>query len=145
MTILDSILSWLRNHGTAVSVLAAFSVLMFVGTLIAVPWMVTRLPADYFAQDKAPSLPWKDRHPVLRCVLIGLKNVAGILLVIAGLILSIPAVPGQGILTVIVGLSLLDVPGKRKLELRIVRTGPVRAALQWIRERGRKPPLEIPD
>jgi hypothetical protein len=138
-------LDWLREHQAVLSVLIALSLLMFVITLIAVPWVVLRLPADYFSRPHTAHRMLQHRHPVLRICFIVLKNIAGVILVLAGLVLSIPAVPGQGILTLIAGLALLDFPGKRSLELRIVSFGPVRKALDWIRSRGNKPPLDIPE
>ncbi len=118
---------------------------MFIVTLILVPWMVRRLPVDYFSRHGNPSSSLRTRHPALRILLLALKNVGGVLLVLTGLVLSLPGIPGQGLLTVILGFSLLDIPGKRAFELRIVRIGPVRAALQWMRARAQEPPLEIPE
>jgi hypothetical protein len=137
-------LQWLQEHHALISVLIGLSVLMFVATLVAVPWIVLRLPADYFSRP-AGRRHAPDVHPVVRHLFLVLKNAAGAILVITGLLMSLPAIPGQGILTVIIGLTLLDFPGKRRLELRIVALAPVRKALEWIRERGNKPPLEIPE
>jgi len=55
-----------------------------------------------------------------------------------------PLVPGQGILTILIGLSLLDFPGKRNLELKLIRLRTVRKAINWIRARAQQPPLELP-
>jgi hypothetical protein len=43
-----------------------------------------------------------------------LRNVIGYALIALGIVLSIPFVPGQGLLTILVGLSLADWPGKRR-------------------------------
>jgi hypothetical protein len=135
----------MREHQAIISTLIALSILTFILTLIAVPLIVLRLPADYFSQPQRANRIMQDRHPVLRILFILLKNVAGIILVLAGLLMSIPAIPGQGILTLVAGIVLLDFPGKRRLELRIVSIGLVRKGLDWIRSRGNKPPLEIPE
>ena len=74
--------------------------------------------AGYF-RDDAPATPWP-RSPVLRGLWKVAKNVLGLALVGLGLLLSLPGVPGQGILTVLIGLILLDFPGKRALERRLV-------------------------
>jgi hypothetical protein len=52
--------------------------------------------------------------------------------------------PGQGLLTIFVGLGLLDFPGKRKLELGIIRLRGVRDSIDWLRHKANKEPLEIP-
>jgi hypothetical protein len=138
-------LQWLQEHHLIVSVLLGLSALMFAGTLVAVPWIVLRLPVDYFSRPAGARWKHANIHPVVRVIYLFLKNAAGLVLVIAGLLMSLPAIPGQGILTVIIGLTLLDFPGKRRLELRIVGLPPVRKTLEWIRERGNKPPLQIPE
>jgi len=70
------------------------------------------------------------------------KNVVGWLLVGAGVAMLV--LPGQGILTLLVGLTLVNFPGKRDLELWLVRRVPVRRALDWIRRRAGRPPLQLP-
>jgi hypothetical protein len=69
------------------------------------------------------------------------KNVLGVFLIILGLILSLPGVPGQGILTILLGLIMLDIPGKRPLEARIIQRPTVLAAVNSLRARYGKPPL----
>jgi hypothetical protein len=124
--------------------LAALSVITFVGSLIAIPLVVLRLPADYFSPQRRQADRWRGRHPVARIVLKVLKNLCGFILVLAGIIMSIPPMPGQGLLTILIGLSLMDFPGKLALELRIVRLKPVHKGINWIRAKWDKPPLAIP-
>jgi hypothetical protein len=66
-----------------------------------------------------------------------------VLLVALGLVLSIPGIPGQGFLTILIGLTLVDFPGKRKLEIRIMRNHTVRAGANAIRRRFGKAPFEL--
>ena len=44
-------LAWLHGHETLLWWVGALSILMFVGTLVALPLVVARLPADYFRRD----------------------------------------------------------------------------------------------
>ncbi len=112
--------------------LALSSVVLFVGTLVAVPWLLVRLPADYFVRPPPPrSLPWKL-----------LRNLVGALLVLVGLALLV--LPGQGILTVLLGLSALDLPVKRRLLRRILGQPRVQEAVQKLRRKAHRPPLQIP-
>jgi hypothetical protein len=71
------------------------------------------------------------------------KNMLGCALVALGIILSLPGVPGQGLLTIFIGLVLLDVPGKRRVELRIVRVRTIRKALNRVRARFGREPLRF--
>ncbi len=66
------------------------------------------------------------------------------MMVLAGIVLAMPLVPGQGILTILIGLSLLDFPGKRKMELKLIRLRAVRRGINWIRARAQQPPLDLP-
>jgi hypothetical protein len=100
------------------------------------------MPADYFVQREAPAGSWRQRHPVIRAIVRTLKNTLGAVLVVAGAIMLLT--PGQGILAIVIGLSLLDVPGKRAFELRIVRHPTFRRAVNAIRARAGRPPLIVP-
>ena len=98
-------------------------VLLFLVTfsisLAIVSFIMVNIPCDYFRKDRPREL-WADRHPVVRFLGIFVKNLLGVVLVVMGILLSIPGVPGQGILTILLGIMLLDFPGKRDLEHRLV-------------------------
>jgi hypothetical protein len=99
------------------------------------------LPPNYF-RDDAPAAPWP-RTPMLRGLWKVAKNVLGVALVALGLLLSLPGVPGQGILTILIGLILLDFPGKRGLERRLVTRPAVLRAINRLRARFNRPPMEL--
>jgi hypothetical protein len=118
---------------------------MFAGTtvlsLAVVAVVLGRLPATYFREESVSLMA--TRHPVVRrCALI-LKNILGLLLVALGLVLSLPGVPGQGLLTALIGLMLLDFPGKRRLERRLVSRPGLLAAINALRARFGKPALVL--
>jgi len=123
--------------------LAGFSVFAFVTTLVAIPVLVVRMRSDHFLRPP-PADDWRESHPAVRAFLIAIKNVIGVALVLTGAILSLPLIPGQGILTILIGLSLIDFPGKRSLELLLVRQRHVLRAINWIRSRADRPALELP-
>ena len=83
----------------------------------------------------------KDHHPVLRLAGLIVKNVVGAVFLLAGLAMLF--LPGQGILTMLIGISLLDFPGKRKLEAKIVGQHTVLQALNAMRAKFDKPPLTL--
>jgi len=51
--------------------------------------------------------------------------------------------PGQGLLTILIGLLLLDFPGKRALELRLLRRPALRGFLDRMRQRRGVPPFVL--
>lgn len=119
---------------------AAASVAMFVASLVAIPWILVRLPADYF--DTRVTRHWmRDRHPLLRAVGLVVKNLAGLMFLAAGIAMLV--LPGQGILTILIGVSLLDFPGKRRLEAQLVGQPAVLRGINAIRARFGKPPLTL--
>lgn len=119
---------------------AVSSVFMFVGTLIAIPIILMRLPADYF--DIRIPRPWmENHHPVLRLVGHIVKNVVGAMFLFAGFLMLF--LPGQGVLTMLIGLSLIEFPGKRRLEAKIVGQSTVLSTINAMRAKFGKPPLVI--
>src|SRR5215207_11552292 len=120
----------------------ALSVVTFVLSLAVVTLVLVKLPANYFHSSHDREF-LAHRHPVLRACGIFVKNLLGLLLVGAGVVMSLPGVPGQGVLTILLGIMLLDFPGKRTLETRIVSRPRVNGAVNALRARFGKPPLML--
>lgn len=120
---------------------AAASVFVFVASLLVVPMIVVRIPPDYFVSDKRRHAPWAAHHPVVRSVLLLLKNVLGGLFVVMGLAMLV--LPGQGIITILIGIMLLDFPGKFQLERWLVAHRAVWKTINWMRRRAGRPPLRM--
>lgn len=118
--------------------LAAFSILTFIGSLLVIPVLLVRIPVDYFVVE-AGRLPQISLMALLGRVL---KNILGLILLGAGILMLF--LPGQGLLTIVIALSLLDFPGKRGLELRLIRQPRVYKAINWLRHKYKRPPLIIP-
>ncbi len=83
----------------------------------------------------------EDHHPVLRLVGHVVKNLVGVVFLLAGFAMLF--LPGQGILTMLIGLSLLDFPGKRRLEGKLIGQPSVLRAINSMREKFGKPPLIV--
>ena len=86
---------------------------------------------------------WADKPPIVRFLGIAGKNLLGVALVVVGILLSLPGVPGQGILTILLGIMLLDFPGKKKLEHKLVSRPQVRNAINKLRAKFGKPELVL--
>ena len=132
-------IEWIQSRETVLWWLAALSAILFIATVMAVPMLLSRIPADYFARSRRPGKPWANFHPVVRAVLLTGKNALGLALVVGGIAMLV--LPGQGILTILAGISLLDFPGKYRLERWIVSRPPVLRSINWLRRRNGRPPL----
>jgi hypothetical protein len=108
----------------------------------AIVLVLVKIPANYFSshyqQDFLPNSSW-----MVRWGAVVLKNALGLFLVLLGLVLSLPGVPGQGLLTILLGLILMDIPGKRPLEAKIIKRPSILSAANRLRSRFGKPPLEV--
>jgi len=71
-----------------------------------------------------------------------LKNVLGFVFIAAGIVMLF--LPGQGILTILIGLTLVSFPRKRALEISLIRRPSVLRAVNWIRRRSGKEPIILP-
>jgi hypothetical protein len=114
----------------------------FIGSTVLVSWLLIKLPATYFC-DASPRGFWSGRHPVLRWSGLLLKNLLGSLLAVLGSIMVFPGIPGPGVLMLVLGVMLLDFPGKRRLEQWLIRRPTVLSVMNRLRQRYGKPPLVV--
>lgn len=136
------IVAWVTDHQALFQMLGVLSVVLLVVSLIVFPLVVAFLPKDYFVRERRDPAHQKRRHPVVWLSLAVLKNVIGFALISAGIAMLV--LPGQGILTILMGLALTNFPGKFRLERRLVRLPSVGRALNRLRSIAGKPMLEIP-
>lgn len=122
------------------SALVVFSAVGFIGSLIAIPLILVRLPPHYF-DERHPRTWMEGHHPVLRMLGHIIKNAVGVVLLVAGIAMLV--LPGQGILTMLIGISLIDFPGKRQLERKLIGQPAVLQAINKVRERFGQPPLTV--
>ena len=120
--------------------LTVASAIGFIGSLIAIPLILVRLPSDYF-DTRTPRHWMKDHHPVLRISGLVLKNAVGVVLLLAGFAMLF--LPGQGLLTMLIGVSLMDFPRKRELEAKMVGQPTLLGAINAMRHKYGKPPLTL--
>lgn len=119
------------------SLLAGLSLTLFVLSLLGVPWLVRRIPVDYLldhgVRPKAHGL-----HLLGRI----LRNSLGAVLLALGVLMLV--LPGQGLLTIVVGLMLIDFPGKTALKRKLIGHHRVLSAINRIRQRSGHPALHAP-
>jgi len=136
------ILEWVRIHEIAFWWIGALSIATFVGTLIIIPILVVRIPADYFKRKKQKPKPcYKNQHAAICFIGLFFKNLFGAIFVLAGVAMLF--LPGQGFITILIGIMMLNFPGKFALQLRIVQQPTVLRAINWMRMKVNRPALEV--
>ena len=125
---------WLQQNEALLWWLGIFSIASLVASAAALPWVVCRIPVDYFCH--------RERHPARRHpVAVVAKNLLGGLLLVVGLALLV--LPVQGLLTMFVGMLLMDFPGKFTIERKLVARPAILRGLNWLRAKRGVPPLRV--
>ncbi|WP_168203592.1 PGPGW domain-containing protein [Oceanispirochaeta crateris] len=127
----------LQTHSALMITIGSLSLLTFAGTILILPVLLIRIPEDYFLKSGA-----KQDHKYKGNIIFHIaKNLAGILFLLMGFIMLF--IPGQGLLTILAGLWLMDFPGKRALEVRIIHTKSIYRGIDYIRRKAGKPSLKL--
>ncbi|MCK5360129.1 MAG: hypothetical protein KAJ95_05850 [Gammaproteobacteria bacterium] len=134
-------LDWIQSNDNIVWWLVASSAFTFIASLILVPMLVVRIPADYFTHRKRHHKKPEKYPPAIRIIVLIIKNVLGLILFCAGILMLV--LPGQGLFTMFIGIMMMNFPGKYKLERWIVERGPVLKSINWLRDRAGHAPLEV--
>jgi hypothetical protein len=138
--VIDLVQRWIPSPGTW-GLQAAIAIGVFLLSAAAGMIVVIGLPPDHFV--RAAPVETSRRHPVLRILLVVVKNSLGALLLLLGLVMAVPLVPGPGLVFILLGIGLLDFPGKRSLERRLLRFPHVLASVNSLRSRLGRPPILI--
>ncbi|MFP4393558.1 MAG: PGPGW domain-containing protein [Desulfohalobiaceae bacterium] len=131
-------LEWMYAYEKLFWWLTGISLALFAVFLVLGPWLVLHIPEDYFLGEKrSRRLPVGQHSKPIHLLLLAVKNVMGGILLVAGLAMLL--LPGQGLLTILLGLSFMNFPGKFRIERWLISRGPV---LRWInsfrRRKGRQ-------
>jgi hypothetical protein len=130
-------LTWQKILVGALIFLASFLI-----NLGIVSFILVKLPADHFSKKRKTKF-WAGPRPAIHAAKVIGKNIAGVLLVALGIVLSLPGVPGQGLLTVLLGIMLLDFPGRHRLEQKLLSKPSIVNTINRLRGRFDKPPLQL--
>lgn len=142
-----SISNWLPQFWAALTwqkmlMGAGLFLVSFVISTALVSFALVKLPATYFHSSHARDF-FEGQNRAIRWGGVILKNLIGLILIVIGVILSLPGIPGPGFVTILLGLVMLDIPGKRPLETRLVRRPAVLETINRLRARFDKPPLVL--
>ena len=118
--------------------LGKWSLVAFFATLLLIPLFIIFIPADYFVREKG----WfADGHPAIRLAYRLVKNALGVVLLLIGIVLLF--LPGQGVLTIFIAVMLLEFPGKRELERKLIARPKMLETLNRIRNKVGRAPLQV--
>ena len=140
MNLVHSFIQWFANHPEVLIGMGISSIFIFLISILGISWFIAQIPEDYFLRSKRQPSKWREQKPILRFVVMFGKNLIGLSLIIGGLLMLV--LPGQGLLTIVTGLLLVNYPGKYKLEQKLSSMPSIFRALNWIRLKANKPPLQ---
>ena len=126
----------------SVLIATAIFIVSFSVSLGIVSLILVKLPADYFRNNHHSKF-WVGRPHAVRILALVGKNILGVLLILIGIIMSLPGVPGQGLLTILLGVMLVDFPGKHRLEQKLLHRPAIKNSINRLRARFGKAPLEL--
>ncbi|MBT6966949.1 MAG: hypothetical protein HN998_04960 [Candidatus Thioglobus sp.] len=133
---LDQVLTLVSQYEEMFILVGIVSAVVFVATLLLTPYLLGLIPADYFSANYA----YQVKRKTLLCLLkTTVKTFVGVLLVLAGIIMLVT--PGQGFISIILGIFLMEFPGKRQLEIKFINHNPTFKTLNWLRDKAGKTPF----
>lgn len=139
-------LPWLSEIPRLIGEYLVLSTAVFVATLLITfavsVAILIHLPANYLRSLDVDSMPVAGPGILFRLGFV-VKNLFGAILLVVGIILSVPGLPGQGLLTVLAAVLLLDFPGKRKLLYGILRRPRLLGTVNRLRQRFLRAPLVV--
>lgn len=130
---LTAITSFLKDNVAALIVTGSVSLLALVGTAVVLPWLLVKIPPDYFVRKKRSRSRLRDRHPVMGLLVVIFRNFIGLIFVLSGIAMLLT--PGQGLLTILIGFVIMDFPGKYRMQRWIISRGSVRRSINWLRRK----------
>jgi len=138
---LTAAMEWIESHQAILWWFGSASIVVFFLGLLIVPIVVLRIPADYFDHPRRPASRWAGQHPVVRGMVRVVGNILGCAFLLAGLAMLL--LPGQGLLTILIGFLVLDFPGKYRWEKWLLRRRLVLRPVNALRRRAGRAPLRV--
>jgi len=132
-------LEFLSDYKIYLVWLGSLSFIIFIFSLLAIKWLVALIPSDYFI--KKNNSEFRSNYPIFWLVSIIIKNLVGYTLIVGGILMLV--LPGQGLLSIFVGLMLSNYPGKFYIERKFIAIPSVLKAINWLRKKSNTPSIKI--
>ena len=113
--------------------------MIFIVTIVSMPWITAQIPRDYFLPETRHRV--KYNNLLVYVILMIIKNALGLVLLVLGFFMLF--LPGPGIISTIVGITLLNFPGKYKLERWLIKQPGILKSINWFRDKYGKEPLQV--
>jgi len=140
---METITTLYEQHQVLLGVVGILSAIMFVASILSLPFLISLIPVDYFQNPEPYRAHRKFKHPVIRVLILSAKNIAGWLLIFAGIVMLL--LPGQGLIALSMGVILINFPGKRKVVCKMIGNQRIFRSINWLRKRRHKEPLRAPE
>ncbi|BBB23565.1 conserved hypothetical protein [Isorropodon fossajaponicum endosymbiont JTNG4] len=134
---LDDIMALLSQFEDVLMMIGIVSGVVFVISLLLMPYLLGLIPSNYFLKNPEKQLKINKPFGLIKLIL---KTLIGFILLVAGIIMLVT--PGQGLISILLGLFLMEFPGKRQLELKLINHQPTFKTLNWLRSKANKPPFK---
>ncbi|WP_163336865.1 PGPGW domain-containing protein [Desulfopila sp. IMCC35008] len=112
---------------------AGLSLITFCISLLCIPWLVSQLPQNYFQNPKNKKETVVSKSHISYPIIFLLRNLIGFVLFTAGIAMLF--LPGQGIITMIIGIGVMSFPYKQYLIYRATRPATIQSTMDWIRKK----------
>jgi len=124
----------LLNYKEFFIVFSIISLITFILSIVFIPFIVINLSPEYFKYKRKSLIDYK--NPILRYFVLIIKNILGYIIILLGIIMLF--IPGQGLLSITIGLLFINFPGKKKLEYKFFTNKKISSAINAIRRRAGK-------
>jgi len=131
-----NVVGWLQKNWFIITMV---SLVIFMGSIATIPYLLTRIPANYFRLKNAGKQSFQS--PIFHILFHIAKNAFGLICLVSGIVMLV--MPGQGILTIFIGIMLLDIPGKRRVERYFISRPNILSTVNKIRQKRNTPPLDL--
>ena len=131
---------WIRDNDQLIQWVGIVSIFLFFLSLFLLRYVILRLPEDYFI--KVSSISKSNSKSLKKIIFRIAKNALGFLLTICGIILLFT--PGQGMITILIGLCLIDLAFVNQWKKKMIYNSKVQKALNWIRSKKSVKPFNFP-
>ncbi len=141
-TLLATIEEFVKTHSTIFGTVSGLSLALLILTLLIMPIVLIRLPADYLTHAERKVIYRQIHHPLIGFLIFTGKNILGVCLIALGILMLLT--PGQGLLTILAGIAAGNLPGKYRLERWLLTRKAVWRSVQYLRQKGGVEPMQWP-
>ena len=119
---------------------AIVAVTTFIVSNVVIIALLLLIPKDGLLDRPKVSKP-RDRHPLVHWGVLIAKNALGGVLIVLGIVMALPGVPGPGLVSILLGVLLMSIPGKHRLVRTLLRHPVVLGTINQWRTRFGQPAL----